>query len=108
MKEAHSFEWAFLVPGSAGLLERCTEFFCWSPSMNQRVYSYLVRPVQERAPISIGITGLAYQCLPQWMMAGYEVVVPCVQPGQVFRLGRSGQLTSIAGLAGQHQVPHTV
>ena len=23
------------------------------------------------------------------MMAGYEVVVPCVQPGQVFHLGRS-------------------
>ena len=76
--------------------------------MNQRVYGYLVGPVQERVSIRINVAGLAYQCLPQWMMAGYEVVVPCVQPGEVFRLGRSGQLTSIAGLAGQHQVPHTV
>ena len=90
------------------LLERRTEFFRWSPGMNQRVHGYLVRPVQERAPIRISVARLAYQCPPQWMMAGYEVVVPCVQPGQVFRLGRSGQLTSIAGLAGQHQVPHTV
>ena len=76
--------------------------------MNQRVHGYVVGPVQERVPVRVGITGLAYQCLPQWMMAGYEVVVPCVQPGQVFHLGRSGQLTSIAGLAGQHQVSHTV
>ena len=76
--------------------------------MNQRVYGYLVGPVQERVSIRINVAGLAYQCLPQWMMAGYEVVVPCVQPVQVFHLGGSGQLTPIAGLAGQHQVPHTV
>ena len=90
------------------LLERRTEFFPWPPSMNQRVHGYLVRPVQERAPISIGITGLAYQCLPQWMMAGYEVVVPCVQPVQVSHLGSTGQLIPITGLTGQHQVPHTI
>ena len=47
MKEATSFGVAFLVSGVVRLSERRTEFFCWSPSMNQRVYGYLVRPVQE-------------------------------------------------------------
>ena len=47
MKEAPSFEGAFLVSGAVRLLERCTEFFCWSPSMNQRVNRYLIRAIQE-------------------------------------------------------------
>ena len=58
--------------------------------------------------VGVSVAGLVYQCISQRMMAGNEVVVSSVQPVQVFHLWSMGQLASIAGLAGQHQVPYTV
>ena len=54
------------------------------------------------------VTSLAYKCVPQWMMAGYEVIIPFVQPVQVFHLRGSGQLTPVTGLTSQHKVPYAV
>ena len=90
------------LPISVGFSERCAEFFCWSPSLYQGVYGYSMGLTQEGVPASIRVAGLAYQCLPQWMMAGNEVVVPCVQPAQVFDLRDLSGLLHIASLAGQH------
>ena len=100
MLKAPPTDGAFIASNGFYLLERCTDLFRRSPGMNQCVHRYPVRPVQERVPTSVGVAGLAYQCLPQWMMAGYQVGIPCVQPGQVSRLRCSSQLTHIADLAG--------
>ena len=102
MKEATSNEVAFLGSGAVRLSERCAEFFCWSPFLYQSVHGYSIGLTQEGVPVSIRVAGLTYQCLPQWMMTGNKVVVPCVQPAQVFDLRDLRGLLHIASLAGQH------
>ena len=49
--------------------------------------------------VGVSVADLVYQCISQRMMAGNELVVSRVQ---VFHLWSTGQLASIAGLAGQH------
>ena len=90
------------LPKLVGMSERCAELFCWSPFLYQSLHRYSIRLTQEGVPVSICVAGLTYQCLPQWMMAGNEVVVPCVQPAQVFGLRGLRGLLHIAGLASQH------